>query len=432
MVPNFLQMKILTTTLILLLGFLPFSLVAQDFWEQLPFPDTARIWCFDVNSQNEIFIGTGGDNTHGCIYKSSDNGQSWSVFYDFNGELIARIGITDSDKIFVSKGGIEQLVYSDDNGESWNIIEPPPYAYLGVNEMLCVGNDTVYMGYWEEDGALLVRTVDNGQTYDSLFRTVNHTSEYIGDILVSNNEIYLGLGAYFPDRGGVYKSVDFGHSWEFLGLLNHSVSSLVLNNNNDLIAGVRGAEGNNSSGIYKLPQDENEWNTLISGPMVEDLLINEIGDIYFSSSWPQGIGISTNNGDSFEWIAEGLQDISIEELLLDGEGYIYANTPGLSNILFRSINPTVGTDPFNIDENFTKEINVYPNPAKDFISINFQESLEKYMVNIFAIDGKTLLKSISGEGNAIINIPLNDLSNGVYIIHLKSDNYSKSYKFIKH
>ncbi len=433
MAPNFLQMKILITTLILLLGFLPFSLVAQDFWEQLPFPDTARIWCFDVNSQNEIFVGTGGDNTHGCIYKSSDNGQSWSVFYDFNGELVSRLGISDSDIIYVSKDA-QSFVYSDNNGESWVDIELPSYAHFGINEILCSGNDTVYLAFWEEDGGLLIRTTDNGVSWDSLFRTENHSSEYIGDILVDkNNEIYLGLGAYFPNMGGVYKSTDFGHSWEFLGLLNHSVSSLVLNNNNDLIAGVRGAEGNNSSGIYKLPQDENEWNTLISGPMVEDLLINEIGDIYFSSSWPQGIGISTNNGDSFEWIADGLQDISIEELLLDGEGYIYANTPGLSNILFRSSNPTVGFNLFDKDT-FNIGINISPNPCQNELKISFNNNPvgdEKIIVNIYSITGELMRNLAITTNSGQCNIVTDQLECGVYFLHIVSSNNNDIIKFVK-
>lgn len=403
---------------------------AQNFWEQLSFPDTTDIRCFAKGINDEIFVGTGGSNyPHGSLYYSIDKGNTWSLFHDFNGEIVGRVGVSESGNIYVSKGA-QSLVFSENNGVSWNTIELPEYSNLGINEMLCTGIDTVYIGFWEDDGGLLVKTTDNGITWDSLFRTENNSSEYIADILIEDNEIYLGMGAYFPGMGGVYKSVDFGQNWEFLGLLNHSVSSLILNENNDLIAGVRGAEGNNSSGIYRLPQGENEWNTLISGPMVEDLLINEIGDIYFSSSWPQGIGISTNNGDSFEWIADGLQDISVEELLLDDDGYIYANTPGLSNILFRSSNPTVGVDSEKSESQFV----IYPNPCDNQINITLDHTIidNKIVILVYSLSGELILKEEVLYTNESLNLSIDHLSNGIYLLEIISPTNKYITKFIKH
>ncbi len=425
-------MKKSTLTLILLIITSTLNLLsAKYFWDKFNFTYTANIWCFDINSKNEILVGTGEGFDYGRIYKSSDLGLTWSVFYDFNGELVSRMGITDSDKIYVSKGS-QSVVYSDDNGVSWHDIELPPYAYFGINELLCVGNDTVYLGFWEEDGGLLIRTADNGQTWDSLFRTHEHSSEYIGDILVANsNDIYLGLGAYFPNMGGVYKSSDNGQTWEFLGLLNHSISALEVNSNNDLIAGVRGAAGNNSTGIYILRNGLNEWEPLFIGRTIEDLLINNAGHIYFSSSWPSGIGRSTDGGDNFEWLLDGLSGVGIEELLLDNEEFIYAKTPpqSSSSIIFRSSNTTVG---INNNDLLANEIRINPNPFENEIFIDLVQMFSaKTHIRIINISGQIVFnQSVSSDVSTII-IPTEHYPSGLYIAQFISNSSTRSYKLVK-
>lgn len=427
-------MKKLILTLILLIITSALNLLsAQDFWEQLDFPDTTDIWCFDINNENDIFVGTGGSDTYGSIYKSSDFGNTWSVFYDFDGELVSRLGISESGNIFVSKGSLS-FVYSEDNGESWNSIALPTYANGGINQLFCIGNDTVYLGFWLADGGLLIRTADDGESWDSLFTTYGHTSEHIKDILVaSSNEIYIAMGAYFPEMGGVYKSNDNGETWEFLGLLNHSVSSLAINSANDLIAGVRGAEGSNYPGIFVLRNGSNQWEALLEGAMVEDLLINSADHIYFSSSWPSGIGRSVDNGLNFEMINEGLEGSSMGELILDEDEYIYAKTPGLSSFLFKSIKTTVNIK----DELFIKSLkyNNYPcpNPFTNSIDIVLCElSNQNTMLEIYTVSGENILHlSIPSYTNKY-TINTERYNPGIYIIQIRTPYYSESYKLIKY
>lgn len=427
-------MKKLTFILILLLITSTLNLLfAQDFWEQLNFPDTTNILCFDINNENEIFVGTGGSNTYGSIYKSSDLGNTWSVLYDFDGELVSRLGITESGNIFVSKSALS-FVYSDDNGVSWNDIELPSYAYLGINQLFCIGNDTVYLGFWEESGGLLIRTYDNGQSWDSLFSTHNHSSEHIKDILVANsNEIYIAMGAYFPEMGGVYKSNDNGETWEFLGLLNHSVSSLALNSANDLIVGVRGAEGSNYPGIFVLRDGSNQWEALLEGAMVEDLLINSAGHIYFSSSWPSGIGRSVDNGLNFEMINEGLLGGPMGELILDKDEYIYAKTKVLSSSLYKSLKTTVNVKDELFIKNKKYNIYPYPNPFTSSIDIVLYElSNQNTMLKIYTVSGEEIQHLSIPSYTTKYTINTESYNSGIYIIQIKTPYYSESYKLIKY
>ncbi|MBN2779236.1 MAG: T9SS type A sorting domain-containing protein [Bacteroidales bacterium] len=64
-------------------------------------------------------------------------------------------------------------------------------------------------------------------------------------------------------------------------------------------------------------------------------------------------------------------------------------------------------------------IKIFPNPAEDFVRINFKET-GNYKITIFDIDGKNLItESIENKSNIEINIQ--DLSSGIYFISISGD-----------
>ena len=71
----------------------------------------------------------------------------------------------------------------------------------------------------------------------------------------------------------------------------------------------------------------------------------------------------------------------------------------------------------------TTKLNVYPNPASEFITINSKDKLEK--ITIFNLLGEVVLESI----NTKINI--SKLKHGSYYIRTESALSSSSIKFIK-
>ena len=100
-------------------------LLAQDFWEQLNFPDSTDIFSIAVNNQGNIFIGAGSG-----IYRSTDNGENWycmglrdHTFYSMainnNGDIYA-----GSNQDFNYPG----LFKSIDNGLTWDTLN----ADIGV------------------------------------------------------------------------------------------------------------------------------------------------------------------------------------------------------------------------------------------------------------------------------------------------------------
>ncbi len=70
-------------------------------------------------------------------------------------------------------------------------------------------------------------------------------------------------------------------------------------------------------------------------------------------------------------------------------------------------------------------INIYPNPTTDYVSISMNtENSSNINISIYDITGKEIIKSSEGNinGTKIINIPLNELSSGNYIIRISIDN----------
>jgi hypothetical protein len=71
------------------------------------------------------------------------------------------------------------------------------------------------------------------------------------------------------------------------------------------------------------------------------------------------------------------------------------------------------------DQDEINDLTIYPNPVKDILILNFQESgisFESY--EIYSLDGSLLLNA-EIEMNRYIEVDLEHLNSGVYIIKLK-------------
>jgi hypothetical protein len=94
---------------------------------------------------------------------------------------------------------------------------------------------------------------------------------------------------------------------------------------------------------------------------------------------------------------------------------------GIYNPLNSICEPYLGVETNSFDE-----INIYPNPATDFLQI--ENISDKTIISIFSMDGK-IQKSITLSDNGIVNI--NDLAEGIYIIKLQTEKGVIYRKFIK-
>jgi len=85
-----------------------------------------------------------------------------------------------------------------------------------------------------------------------------------------------------------------------------------------------------------------------------------------------------------------------------------------------SISNTLGVNEVGIND---KNIVIYPNPTSDYINIKTNLLLEK--VELFDALGKSMLKT-----KYVNKIPVNNLSKGIYILKIYSENKSINKKII--
>ncbi|MDP2722867.1 MAG: two-component regulator propeller domain-containing protein [Bacteroidales bacterium] len=117
----------------------------------------------------------------------------------------------------------------------------------------------------------------------------------------------------------------------------------------------------------------------------------------------------------------------------DGNGcyHIYCDSVGINGVVFREEGFNINIVPLTVTEtNYTEglnlEINILPNPASGYLSIESEILIEK--INIISINGRNYKTVTSGFDK----ISVEDLPSGVYILNCITAFKSANKKFIKY
>jgi photosystem II stability/assembly factor-like uncharacterized protein len=111
-------------------------------------------------------------------------------------------------------------------------------------------------------------SVDEGAHWQLLSRIGTGQDDVVTHILVDprdSNHLYASSWALYSGGGGVYKSVDAGHSWQVIGLAHETVRALAQSPTNPKIF-LAGS----LTGVYRSTDDGATW-TAITPPKHDDL-----------------------------------------------------------------------------------------------------------------------------------------------------------------
>jgi hypothetical protein len=155
-------------------------------------------------------------------------------------------------------------------------------------------------------------------------------------------------------------------------------------------------------GFYIIdPEGQIIYNYPFEGIEVEQLAMDEAGNIYYNGYFLDGI---TMNGEAIE--AE--------------EGYNYV----IGILKFAEIIEGTQSDLASYSNNF----HLYPNPVKNILSLK-TDLAGTYQVEIISMSGRTVqTDEMQGED---YRIDLSFLSTGIYAVTLKSDDFLRTEKIIK-
>ena len=181
----------------------------------------------------------------------------------------------------------------------------------------------------------------------------------------------------------------------------------ILNSNNQVVA---------SGGNYT-PTTQEVLSPDACKTKTHDIVLTE-SDCYsfkMKDSYGDGMAYGSNPAGGFGFkIKKGNQTL----YSLISTPFEYTLIDGILNFTYD--NSYVGLS--NLENKLS--MSVYPNPAKEQVSISFNADNKDYTINLVDITGRTLItKSYSSlNGSQVIDLPLNDISAGNYMITIASEN----------
>jgi len=289
-------------------------------------------------SYNAVFVGT-----FGGIFRSTDSGSNWISVSTFS----TRAMVISGSKIFAASGN--SVYMSSDLGSTWTLKTIQLGYSTGPVYSLALSGNNVYAGSLY---GISIST-DDGNSWTSLYQSPYGWN--CRSILIRGNNIYAGTaldGLYrSTDNGiiwekatldksiyqlfsiddnifaatedGIYLSTDNGNNWTSKnnGLSRVNIHSIAVDQENIYIS----ASSNASSKFYRSFDNGVSWWSPIND--IENIGSIAIKDKDIFVGTPEGIYLSTDNGNSWTAKNNGLGNIYVRTITVSGSN-IFAGTNG--------------------------------------------------------------------------------------------------------
>lgn len=344
-------------------------LYAQDYWQRINTPDSLHLSDVLVDEQGSIYISSWDNFSKGGIYRSDDDGATWTKKnngFIYTTSSIISLGQDDEGTLYA--GGQSVIYKSLNGGDSWTLVyQAQPYA-ANMWKIQCGYDSVILVGGEDYDG--IIRSGDNGLTWQKVIEFIHDGwYENITDIQFGpNGVIYASTRiTWANDPGMVYASYDQGRTWQVFSEAGYP-TALGFDNQGRLLRGEFGL------GLYRYDFTTSNWeHILYNGSSPRSILTVPDGKIFLACgyypSYLGGVMLSANGGTTFDFINSGfgLSD-DATEFSVDKSGRILV----LNGYLFRSYDTI-----FNRIHNLAKndfQITAYPNPFHLSLSIKLNRN----------------------------------------------------------
>ena len=293
-------MKRLVLTLAICLGCLGI-LEAQNVWK----PISSNSPILGAASNGDLYAMGG----YSGLLRSQDEGETWQVVlgYEtgfsgyFNQHCFA---VSPEGRICVFNDNQQTVVYSDDNGDTWQQTPSISSCAMPDKAGLCVPTNDI-MVVWAENGEISY-TLDGGETWEGWILDFLENSESVSDLLVNENgDVYVSVDYYIMNIVGIYHSTLSGiQNWELVAFEGISIKDMAFDPEGNVVACGYNADGS-SVGFQHIPGFY-----LFDGT---SLAISDEGVVYT----PHFMGLqavlsySTDHGEHFTEIGEHLPLVDI-------------------------------------------------------------------------------------------------------------------------
>jgi len=297
-----------------------FHSVDGEQWSQAEVTAPADIRILAKNPQGPMLAVSSGD---GVFLSATNSDTGWSKLpHDFAQKNINVAAFSPAGDLFVATE--DNLFRSKDNGKTWSPLGAFSGYFARVYSLAINQKGYLFVGTYSQG---VFRSTDDGGTWTPLKESPEVSTQLRSGTMIIDAEGNLYIGHH---GGSVIKSSDDGNRW--LQISNNippqaSIWSLAVNSKGRVFAGTQsGAQ------IFRSLAREPEktpWKKVFSGLAgitILDIAIDEEDHIYFcTNEGPASVYRSTDLGETWTKSNEGLSE-KVNTLFIDAKGALYAGT----------------------------------------------------------------------------------------------------------
>lgn len=416
-------------------------------WEYIGHPKCFSINSFLFNKDGDIFASTWWYPSDGLLLDaaknniecSTDNGKTWDTVFE-GGYAIVNITINKDGYIFATTWN--KIYKSIDNGNTWEItnselpvsfihtiaVNPEGHLYIGANG----GSKNPLSNY---------RSIDNGYTWTKL----DLESQVDKYLFYSDSIIFASVhSGYYPNPSRcIYCSSDNGNTWKQVLYTEKTFGwSIVVNSKGHIFASVSGSNKNAYGGVYRSTDCGETWTQINNGLpdwSVSSIVIDSNDNILAALNG-YGVYCSVDNGENWTEFNNGLSDLRAVILGINNKNEIFLGTtkdktpPTEGGNIFKIATITSVNEISSIvPDNFILWQN-YPNPFNSSTKIKLSSPYEDYVsLKIYNILGQEITTLFSGKlfsGQYEFQWNARNLPAGIYFCRFQSRNYVRTIKII--
>lgn len=438
------------------------SFAQGTYWSETTTTPTKLIdkgnTCIAISPKNTLFVGT----LLTGAFRSYDDGLTWERCLPIKDSAVVKIICKNNEEIFAIAG--KTVYYSNNGGSKW-LKYPVPTMYL-LSDIELLDNGKVVVS-----SADLIDTAPGEHDYygDGVFISSNNGKDWkainngifnnkaITNLAVGNNNIMVAsMAGLKPGDGCIYYSLNEGDQWNVLPMLKfrgkrskdlfqpqsiYEVHCLELDRNENLYVSFDGSSGNFAmqgsvyANIYKAISDST-WKTMEVNKYGYDWQFHTFHSIYFAKQqahvytslntyWSVSYGgnyVKKENEIGFKRRISGIKSVMDSYLKMlyaeNAKGRIYAVQYLDNKVYFTDSSASINTG-FEYDK--SKNISVFPNPSKSYISISgISEEEEIVSVKLFDLKGQLVQEEKELIKNQFV-FDINKHFSGLYLINIQTD-----------
>jgi hypothetical protein len=210
------------------------------------------------------------------------------------------------------------------------------------------------------------------------------------------------------ERTSVYR---FNTSWNFVGPQRFSkgrtyFSSLHINERNVPYVLYEDASYNKQGTVMRYNKNNNKWDTIGARGFLPFAQTLQRHCMFFNLSGKPYVAFSDKNNGGRVSVVKYDNNTLLSEDQSSGNNVIVSNASG---------------------------IDLYPNPAHNYIVVNLSSKEANTQLEVFDISGKKViektLNNVNGGSN--VNVDISQLASGTYLLGIKTNTGFYSRKFIK-